>query len=59
MFIYCFDDNLKTKLLNNGFKIFKGTAVKDGCVFIYDKKLKFDFNCIDKSKFIICNKLKF
>lgn len=56
MFIYCFDDNLKDKLIKNGLKLFKED--ENGAVFVFDK-LKFNFEGVDEKKYFITNKLTF
>lgn len=57
MFIYCVDEQLKTELINKGFKLLNQD--KDKAVFIMDKNLKFNFDRVDKSKFLFTNKLQF
>lgn len=57
MFIYCMDDKLKSELIKQGYKLLNQD--KDKAVFILDKKLKFNFDKVDKSKFLITNKLIF
>jgi hypothetical protein len=56
LFVYCLDDELKRKLLKNGFKLLNEYDGK--AVFLFEKS-KFDFEKVDKSKFLITNKLNF
>lgn len=57
MFIYCLDSQLKEELLKQGFKLLN--QYDDKAVFIFDNKINFNFNKIDKSKFILSNRLNF
>lgn len=57
MLIYCFDNELKQKLLNNGYKILPKFNIENGCVFA--DVGKFDFTTIDKSKYKFTNRLNF
>lgn len=57
MFIYCLDENLKNKLINKGFKLLKEDDER--AVFIFSNKVNFDFNNVDKTKFLFTNKLTF
>ncbi len=55
MFIYCLDNELKNELIKKGYKLLNQYDGK--AVFLFDKK--FNFEKIDKSKFLISNKLNF
>lgn len=57
MFIYCLDDELKNKLIKKGFKLLKEDG--NGAIFVFDKNLKFNFEKVDKSKFLFTNRLTF
>lgn len=57
MFIYCLDEELKRKLINKGFKLLKEDEKQ--AVFIFSSKVNFDFNNVDKTKFLFTNKLTF
>ncbi len=57
MFIYCLDNSLKNELINTGFKLLNQD--KDKAVFLLNKDLKFNFNKVDKSKFLFTNRLTF
>ncbi len=57
MFIYCIDKELKNELTEKGFKLLKKD--ENGWIFVLDDSIKFNFNNIDKSKFIFTNKLTF
>lgn len=57
MFIYCLDEELKRKLINKGFKLLKEDDER--AVFIFSNKVNFDFNNVDKTKFLFTNKLTF
>jgi len=58
MFIYCLDDKLKQDLLKQGFKLLNEYDGK--AVFIFDNSsAKFNFDKVDKSKYILSNKLNF
>ena len=57
MFVICFDDELKEKLKLDGFKLLNQD--KDKAVFIYNKNNKFNFNKVNKKKFLFTNKLNF
>lgn len=56
MFICCFDKNLRDKLIESGLMILKDDQNKS--VFVLDKQ-KFNFEGVDKTKFIITNRLTF
>ena len=56
-FIYCMDNNLKTELIKQGFKLLNQD--EDKAVFIMDKSLKFNFDKIDKDKLMFTNRLTF
>lgn len=57
MFIYCVDKELKKELIDKGFKLLKEDD--NGSTFVLDKAIKFNFNEIDRNKFIFTNKLTF
>lgn len=57
MFIYCLDDELKNKLIKKGFKLLKED--ENGATFVFSEKVRFDFNTVDKTKFLFTNKLTF
>lgn len=57
MFIYCIDKELKNKLIKKGFKLLKED--ENGATFIFSEKVKFDFNTVDKTKFLFTNRLTF
>lgn len=57
MFIYCVDKELKNELIDKGFKLLKEDD--NGSTFVLDKAIKFNFNEIDRNKFIFTNKLTF
>lgn len=57
MFIYCIDNKLKEGLLKKGFKLLKEDD--HGSIFALDSSLKFNFDKVDKSKFLFTNKLTF
>ena len=56
-FIHCFNQELKNKLLQNGFKL----LVSTDSLFIFENSpsLSFDFNQLDKKQFIFSNKMIF
>jgi len=56
-FIHCFNLDLKDELLKNGYKL----LVSTNGFFIFENSpsLSFNFNNIDKSKFIFSNKMIF
>jgi hypothetical protein len=56
-FIHCFNEELKNKLLQNGFKL----LVSTDSLFIFENSpsLLFDFNQLDKKQFIFSNKMIF
>ncbi len=56
MFVYCFDQNLKDKLIASGLMVLKEDENKT--VFVFDK-MKFNFKGVDNSKFIITDRLTF
>lgn len=58
MFIYCFSNELKDKLIACGYKMINKPS-KDYWVFINNKGLKFDFKGVDQSDFKLSNKLTF
>lgn len=57
MFIYCFDKDLKQELIAKGFKLLKEDDER--AIFIFSNKVNFDFNNVDKTKFLFTNKLTF
>ena len=57
MFIYCFDNELKDKLIKKGFKLLN--KYEDKAVFVFSKDIKFNFDNVDKDKFLFTNKLTF
>lgn len=57
MFIYCFDKELKQELINKGFKLLKEDS--NGATFIFSKGIKFNFDKVDKTKFLFTNRLTF
>lgn len=57
MFIYCLDDELKNKLIKKGFNLLKED--ENGATFVFSEKVRFDFNNVDKTKFLFTNKLTF
>ena len=57
MFIYCLDKELKNILINKGFKLLKEDD--KGATFVFSEKVNFDFNNVDKTKFLFTNKLTF
>lgn len=56
-FIHCFNQELKNKLLQKGYKLL---SENDG-IFIFENSSSksFDFKEIDKTQFIFSNKLTF
>lgn len=60
MFIYCFDEQEKTKL-QKSLKLFQESNIgnKQCWIFIIDNGSKFNFSEVDKGKCIISNKLRF
>lgn len=57
MFIVCFDNILRDKLIASGFKIL---SQKQGVsIFVYDKKIKFNFSSERVDSFMLTNKLTF
>ena len=56
-FIYCLDNELKQTLINKGFKLLKED--ENGSTFAFSDKVMFDFNNVDKNKFLFTNKLTF
>lgn len=57
MFIYVLDKDLKNKLIKKGFKLLKEDD--NGATFVFSDKVKFDFDKVDKTKFLFTNKLTF
>jgi len=57
LFIHCFDKDLKEELIKNGFKLLYENNNK--ATFILDKNIKFNFNEIDKTKYLINSKMIF
>lgn len=60
MFIYCFDEQEKTKLEKH-LTLYKESNIdnKECWIFIIENVNKFDFNEIDRSKCIISSRLGF
>jgi len=56
-FIHCFSQELKNKLLKDGFKIV--IENNNFTIFENNKFLNFNFNQIDKKQFIFSNKMTF
>ncbi|MDD2495963.1 MAG: hypothetical protein PHE29_12320 [Tissierellia bacterium] len=56
-FIYCLDEDLKNKLIKQGFKLLKEDD--KGATFVFSDKIKFDFNNVSKNKFMFTNRLTF
>lgn len=57
MFIVAFNKKVEEKLINSGFKLLNRN---DGrATFIYNKSIKFNFDNLDKSTFLLTNKLNF
>lgn len=62
MFIYCFDEHEKNKLLNEKqLKLHQETNIDDKkCwIFVADQGGKINFNEVDKSKCLMTNKMMF
>ena len=60
VFIYCFDEELKNKLIQQNYKMINKPNNQNYWVFINNKKkLDFDFTDVDTSKFKLSNKLNF
>ena len=49
-FIYCLDEDLKNKLIKQGFKLLKEDD--KGATFVFSDKIKFDFTKVDKAKYL-------
>lgn len=56
-FIYVLDKELKKQLITKGFKLLKEDD--NGATFVFSDKVKFDFNNVDKSKYLFTNRLTF
>jgi len=56
-FIHCFSQELKNKLLKDGFKIIKQN--NNFTIFENNQSLNFNFNQLDKKQFILTNKMTF
>lgn len=56
MFIYCVDKELKQELIKQGFKLLKEDD--KGATFVFSE-LKFNFDKVDKSKYLFTNRLTF
>ena len=56
-FIHCFTQELKNKLLKDGFKLLSENS--NFSIFENDQLLKFNFNLIDKKQYIFSNKIIF
>lgn len=57
MFICSLDKDFSNKLKAKGYKLLKSNKGED--LFVFDKKIKFDFSNQDKAKFLFTNKLTF
>ena len=57
MFIYVVDEELKKELISNDFKMLKEDD--RGAFFVFDKKSKFNFDNVDKTKFLFTDRLTF
>ena len=55
-FIYVLDKELKNQLISEGFKLLKED--ENGAVFVFSE-LKFNFDKVDKSKYLFTNRLTF
>ena len=56
-FIHCFSQELKNKLLKDGFKIVMEN--NRFSIFENNQSLNFNFNQLDKKQFIFSNKMTF
>jgi hypothetical protein len=56
-FIHCFSQELKNKLLQNGFKLL--CENNSFSIFEYSPKLNFSFSEIDKKQFVLSSKMTF
>lgn len=56
-FIHCFDNGLKTKLLQSGFELLVET--NGFFIFTNNTKLKFNFSEVNPKQFIFSNKMTF
>jgi len=56
-FIHCFSEELKNKLLQNGFKLLS----QNNSFFIFENSptITFNFKQIDKKQFVFSNKMTF
>jgi hypothetical protein len=54
-FIICFDQDLKDKLINQGYLLLSQND--DMYIFENNNMLNFDFNSVDKKKYLFTNKL--
>lgn len=56
-FIHCFNQELKNKLLQNGYKLLS----ENNSFFIFENNpiIKFNFEEVDKKQFILTNKMIF
>lgn len=54
-FIICFDEDLKDKLINKGYLLLS----QNDNMYIFENNnvLNFDFNSVDKGKYLFSNKL--
>ena len=57
MFVYLNDEKLKKELINSGFKMLKED--ENGAFFVFNKKSKFNFDNVDKTKFLFTDRLTF
>lgn len=57
MFITVFDEETEEKLKKSGFKLLNHQ--NDKAIFIYNKSIKFNFDKLDNTKYLLTNKLNF
>lgn len=57
MFIHCFSEDLKREFIRRGFKLLSENENRS--IFVLDDKVKFDFDKVDRGKFILTNRLVF
>jgi len=62
-FLYCFDEQLKIKLIKNGFKLINETTFYNKNAWIFEnneKVLKFvNFDLSNKNKYVVTNMMNF
>lgn len=56
-FILCIDNELKLKMIQSGFKVIKEESY--GTIFAQNHNIKFNFEDLDKKKFMYINKMAF